>query len=222
PISPGTVHFADTPRWKGAFGVQSDSDPTKLYTISYDDAGGFWVCSCPAGINRGECKHLKRYPDRVPTRAMAQRALEEADRDKQAWGDREKEQRRKAKEQAGGPTPPTRRTNRGMNPDATNYVKVSTWFSVDLPNDNGKPTTFGPGAIIMASRFEPPSLATLLERGVITYVSDAEAWDSFNQRKPKVKSPPFYKPQYQQPVRDKPTFEPSPQGARPPSIPGDL
>lgn len=46
-------------RYPAAFDVPSSSG-TKTYRISYDAApgAGYWVCSCPAGINRGNCKHL--------------------------------------------------------------------------------------------------------------------------------------------------------------------
>ena len=51
-------HAGDRHRFR--FKVRSDSNPAKTYTISYDGAegAGYWVCSCPAGIYRGGCKHL--------------------------------------------------------------------------------------------------------------------------------------------------------------------
>lgn len=59
----GTEHYQDTPRYKGGFGVASSSGRGggKLYKLCYDTAVGYWVCSCPAGIFRGECKHLAMY-----------------------------------------------------------------------------------------------------------------------------------------------------------------
>ena len=56
----GTVAYADDDRYKGGFGVASD-DRRRMYKIAFDTAQKCWVCSCPGGINRGQCKHLDRY-----------------------------------------------------------------------------------------------------------------------------------------------------------------
>lgn len=58
---PDCIHYADGPRYKGGFGVPSESTPGKTYVVSFDIAVGYWVCSCPAGINRGLCHHLKDH-----------------------------------------------------------------------------------------------------------------------------------------------------------------
>lgn len=67
---PGTEHYQDAPRYKGGFGVRSSSGST-TYKVCYDTAVGCWVCSCPAGIFRGQCKHLDRY--NLTGRAKAER-----------------------------------------------------------------------------------------------------------------------------------------------------
>jgi hypothetical protein len=51
--------FEDTPRYKGGFGVNSESS-NAVYKISFDAAPGamYWVCSCRGYIRWGQCKHL--------------------------------------------------------------------------------------------------------------------------------------------------------------------
>ena len=52
--------YQDAPRARFGFGVASSSSG-RIYKISFDDAPGalYWRCSCPAGISRGYCKHLR-------------------------------------------------------------------------------------------------------------------------------------------------------------------
>lgn len=52
--------YQDAPRARFGFGVASQSSG-RIYKISFDDAPGalYWRCSCPAGISRGYCKHLR-------------------------------------------------------------------------------------------------------------------------------------------------------------------
>lgn len=57
----GTRPYADGDRYMGGFGVESDSRPGVFYKVCFDTATGYWVCSCPAGIHRGKCKHMDRY-----------------------------------------------------------------------------------------------------------------------------------------------------------------
>ena len=57
---PNTIPYPDTERWINRFGVPS-SDGRRVYIISWDTASQCWVCSCPAGTNRGQCKHLDEY-----------------------------------------------------------------------------------------------------------------------------------------------------------------
>ena len=49
----------DSDRYKCRFKVCSESSD-RLYLISFDaaDGAGYWVCSCPGCITRGQCKHL--------------------------------------------------------------------------------------------------------------------------------------------------------------------
>lgn len=56
----GAIHYADGPRYVGGFGVLS-SDGSKVYKISFDKAGGYWMCSCTGCIMRGDCKHLAQH-----------------------------------------------------------------------------------------------------------------------------------------------------------------
>lgn len=51
--------FPDSERYKGGFGVRSESRDT-IYKISFDAAKGamWWTCSCPGCIRWGQCKHL--------------------------------------------------------------------------------------------------------------------------------------------------------------------
>lgn len=64
---PGTTAYADSARFKGAFGFPSDSNPEVEYIISWDDAGSYYMCSCMSGTRRGRCKHLDRF-NKHPTR----------------------------------------------------------------------------------------------------------------------------------------------------------
>lgn len=52
-------NFPDSDRYKGGFGVKSESS-SRIYKISFDAAKGamYWVCSCPGAIRYGQCKHL--------------------------------------------------------------------------------------------------------------------------------------------------------------------
>jgi len=54
-----TEVYPDSTRYKGGFGVRSESSG-RIYKISYDCAGGamYWTCSCPGNIRYGQCKHL--------------------------------------------------------------------------------------------------------------------------------------------------------------------
>lgn len=54
-----TRTFPDSDRYKGGFGVNSESS-NKIYKISFDAAQGamWWTCSCPGNIIHGQCKHL--------------------------------------------------------------------------------------------------------------------------------------------------------------------
>src|SRR5262245_26873418 len=47
----------DSKRYNARFLVRSETT-TNLYLISFDTAIVAWVCSCPGGISRGQCKHL--------------------------------------------------------------------------------------------------------------------------------------------------------------------
>lgn len=69
----GTIPRADDDRYKGGFTFRSMSG--KDYTICYDEPNGYWVCSCPGGINYGRCKHLRSY-ERAPTRWDVKQASE--------------------------------------------------------------------------------------------------------------------------------------------------
>lgn len=62
----GTIPRADDARWKGGFTFASESG--NEYTIAYDTAGPYWVCSCKGGVHYGRCKHLREF-GRSPTRA---------------------------------------------------------------------------------------------------------------------------------------------------------
>jgi hypothetical protein len=60
---PGTIHYQDTDRYRGMFGVPSDSTPDVTYKVSYDSAAGYHICGCMAGTRHGHCKHMDRYRD---------------------------------------------------------------------------------------------------------------------------------------------------------------
>jgi hypothetical protein len=47
----------DSDRYKCRFKVKSESS-NSLYLISYDNAAGWWTCSCRGNISHGQCKHL--------------------------------------------------------------------------------------------------------------------------------------------------------------------
>jgi hypothetical protein len=68
---PGTIARADDVRWKGGFTFVASSG--NEYTIAFDAAGGYWVCSCKGGIHHGHCKHLQQFgrPGRTETERMA-------------------------------------------------------------------------------------------------------------------------------------------------------
>lgn len=53
----GSIQYPDSDRYKGGFGVRSESS-NRIYKISFDTAQGCWVCSCPGNITHGNCKHL--------------------------------------------------------------------------------------------------------------------------------------------------------------------
>lgn len=150
---PGTIPFADTDRWKGGFGVQSDSRPDVLYTVSFDAAGGYWVCSCPAGIHRGACKHLTRY-ERRPTRADAQRAVEAAEAESIRVAEEQKVARQKLK---GLPI-------RKVRASAEKVLNIGPRWSPDDPTPQFEPSPAGaaqpriPGdlTIPVARRFRAP------------------------------------------------------------------
>ncbi|MDD5649443.1 MAG: hypothetical protein PHF86_03350 [Candidatus Nanoarchaeia archaeon] len=48
----------DSDRYKYRFKVRSASS-NRLYLISYDNAAGYWTCSCRGNIRHGSCKHLE-------------------------------------------------------------------------------------------------------------------------------------------------------------------
>jgi hypothetical protein len=54
---PGAITYPDSTRYKGGFGVRSETS-NRLYKVSFDTAQGCWVCSCPGNIAHGDCKHL--------------------------------------------------------------------------------------------------------------------------------------------------------------------
>jgi len=53
------MNFPDSERYKGGFGVRSQSSG-RIYKISFDAALGalYWKCSCQGCIRWGQCKHL--------------------------------------------------------------------------------------------------------------------------------------------------------------------
>lgn len=51
------VTYPDSQRYRGGFGVRSASS-NRIYKISFDMAGLYWVCSCAGCIRHGQCKHL--------------------------------------------------------------------------------------------------------------------------------------------------------------------
>ena len=53
------IIFPDSERYKGGFGVRSEST-NAIYKISFDSAPGamYWTCSCRGCIRYGQCKHL--------------------------------------------------------------------------------------------------------------------------------------------------------------------
>lgn len=53
----GSIPMKSNTRYKGAFGVRSQSSAA-IYKVSFDTARGFWVCSCRGNIRHGHCKHL--------------------------------------------------------------------------------------------------------------------------------------------------------------------
>lgn len=55
---PGSIQYPDSNRYKGGFGVRSQSSD-RIYKISFDVAQSCWVCSCPGCIRHGHCKHLQ-------------------------------------------------------------------------------------------------------------------------------------------------------------------
>lgn len=71
---PGTIPYQDNARYRGAFGVESDSVPGKVYKVAFDTAAGYWVCSCPGGIHHGHCKHMERHgrPGRRTMESLAE------------------------------------------------------------------------------------------------------------------------------------------------------
>lgn len=61
PTAPaGAMTEPDDVRYKCKYFVKSQSS-NRLYKISFDAApgAGYWVCSCPSGCVRGDCKHMK-------------------------------------------------------------------------------------------------------------------------------------------------------------------
>jgi len=59
PPGMAVMHFPDSARYKGGFGVRSESS-NNVYKISFDSASGamYWTCSCMGNIRYGQCKHL--------------------------------------------------------------------------------------------------------------------------------------------------------------------
>ena len=61
-IAPKTsvLTFPDGSRYKGGFGVKSESS-NRIYKISFDTAPGamWWTCSCVGNLTKGMCKHLR-------------------------------------------------------------------------------------------------------------------------------------------------------------------
>ena len=47
----------NTDRYKCRFDIPSQSSG-RIYRVSFDAAGPYWVCSCPGNIRHGQCKHL--------------------------------------------------------------------------------------------------------------------------------------------------------------------
>ena len=54
---PAGHEYPDTERYKGRFAVRSETTKNR-YLVSFDMAMMCWVCSCPGGITKGQCKHL--------------------------------------------------------------------------------------------------------------------------------------------------------------------
>ena len=57
---PGALEvLPDTDRYKCRYKVASESSGW-IYMVSFDAAlgAGYWVCSCPGCVTRGQCKHL--------------------------------------------------------------------------------------------------------------------------------------------------------------------
>jgi hypothetical protein len=78
----GTQRLPDDTRYVGRFQFEGDSG--SKYIISYDTAGNFWTCSCKGAVNRGECKHLKKY-GRSPMRVDVVKRDEEQSRKDVRW-----------------------------------------------------------------------------------------------------------------------------------------
>lgn len=59
PPAQATEVYPDSSRYKGGFGLRSESS-NRLYKVSFDCAPGamYWTCSCPGNIRHGQCKHL--------------------------------------------------------------------------------------------------------------------------------------------------------------------
>jgi hypothetical protein len=57
PPKVAVINFPDSERYKGGFGVRSQSS-NEVYKISFDTAMFCWKCSCRGCIRWGQCKHL--------------------------------------------------------------------------------------------------------------------------------------------------------------------
>ena len=200
-----TIAFADTERWKCAYGFQSDTDPGVLYTICYDNFSAIWVCSCPGNLKRGKCKHLTR-DKRSPTKFDVEQAS--PDRQERSLTGKEirftipgervtefvqvtefgtvtlegREYGRGCILRADAFEPPSlqalidRRVVKWQEPGSTTYIRV---------NIRGKYLGLNcePGAILRTNRFYAPELATLLANGRVEYVTDRAAMASYDRTK---------------------------------------
>jgi hypothetical protein len=60
------IKYGPRDSYKEVWGVQSDSNPNKIYTVTQSLASGNWACSCPRWTlnkNRPVCKHIERVFD---------------------------------------------------------------------------------------------------------------------------------------------------------------